>query len=181
MFCEKLNQTKLGLGKWLMACVIAFTIYGCNNNPTETINQTSANASDFIIYQSDSLIIKQLAPILHKKGNVWAQNSFDGLLKVNLGGDTVVAQYLGKGHTIDNIVGYFAKDKALFGGCLIKEMNAGKGNLEDASVKDWSNTVEQLKLAFPEAIIVIPGHGNAGGRKLLDYTIDLFSEKTPNQ
>lgn len=125
-------------------------------------------------HEIPSFAEKKTQHILHDKNKIVAQNSFDNLLKVNLGGDTVVAQYFGKGHTFDNIVGYFAKDKALFGGCLVKEMNAGKGNLEDASVKDWSNTVERLKLAFPEVLIVIPGHGNAGGTELLEYTSKLF-------
>lgn len=31
----------------------------------------------------------------------------------------------------------------MFGGCLIKELDAGKGYLGDANVADWSSTVEK--------------------------------------
>ncbi len=72
------------------------------------------------------------------------------------------------------MVGYFPKEKAMFGGCLIKEMNATKGYLGDANVKTWSATVEKVKAKYPDAKIVIPGHGEIGGEELLDYTIKLF-------
>jgi metallo-beta-lactamase class B len=57
---------------------------------------------------------------------------------------------------------------------LIKAVGAGKGNLEDANVAVWSETVGKLKRTYPEAKIVIPGHGKTGGTELFDYTIKLF-------
>jgi metallo-beta-lactamase class B len=71
-------------------------------------------------------------------------------------------------------VGYFPSDNVLFGGCLIKEMQATKGFLGDANVKNWSATVRKVKHAFPSVKLVIPGHGQIGGQELLDYTIKLF-------
>jgi metallo-beta-lactamase class B len=65
----------------------------------------------------------------------------------------------------------------MFGGCLIKEMNATKGYLVDANVKDWSATVERVKKEYPKVKVVVPGHGKFGNEKLLDYTIKLFKEK----
>lgn len=62
----------------------------------------------------------------------------------------------------------------MFGGCLIKELDATKGFLGDANVSEWSNTVEKVKHQFPNVQIVIPGHGKIGGKDLLDYTIKLF-------
>jgi metallo-beta-lactamase class B len=103
-------------------------------------------------------------------------NGFDGSISLDVGGKTVKAAYFGEGHTIDNIVGYFAEDSAIFGGCLIKAAGASKGNLEDANVNAWSATVTQLKQQYPQAKIVIPGHGKPGGAELLDYTIRLFQE-----
>lgn len=92
----------------------------------------------------------------------------------DLNGKSVKAWFLGEGHTKDNIVVYYPNDRVLFGGCLIKELNAGKGNLEDANVKDWAGTVKKVKEEFRDAKIVVPGHGEAGGKDLLDYTIQLF-------
>lgn len=99
---------------------------------------------------------------------------FDDSLALNVGNKKVYAQYFGEGHTKDNIVGYFPDDKAVFGGCLIKEVGATKGNLEDANTKDWPATVEKLKGKYTETAIVIPGHGKSGGPELFDYTIKLF-------
>jgi len=62
----------------------------------------------------------------------------------------------------------------MFGGCLIKELNATKGYLGDANTKDWSSTVLKVKSAYPNVKIIVPGHGNYGDQKLLDYTIQLF-------
>jgi metallo-beta-lactamase class B len=62
----------------------------------------------------------------------------------------------------------------LFGGCLIKELEANKGYLGDATIADWSNTVEKIKKQYPNLKIVVPGHGEHGDQGLLDYTIKLF-------
>lgn len=62
----------------------------------------------------------------------------------------------------------------MFGGCLIKEVDANKGYLGDANLKEWSNTVEKIKKEYPNVAIVVPGHGEFGDEKLLDYTIRLF-------
>ena len=71
-------------------------------------------------------------------------------------------------------MGYFPSENILFGGCLIKELEATKGFLGDANVGDWSKTVEKIKKEYPNLKIVIPGHGAIGGSELLDYTIQLF-------
>ncbi|MFN8309880.1 MAG: subclass B1 metallo-beta-lactamase [Chitinophagales bacterium] len=102
------------------------------------------------------------------------QNSFIDSLHLNVGSHYVAVQFFGEGHTRDNVVGYFPNDQVLFGGCLIKELGAGKGFLGDANVAEWSATVAKVKNAFPEVKIVVPGHGAAGNKKLLDYTIRMF-------
>jgi metallo-beta-lactamase class B len=75
------------------------------------------------------------------------------------------------------VVGYFDKEQVLFGGCLIKELDATKGYLGDALVGEWSATVEQVKNAYPKLKWVVPGHGQVGDVSLLDYTIQLFSTR----
>ncbi len=55
-------------------------------------------------------------------------------------------------------------------------MNAGKGNLEDANVEEWSATVEKIKKDLPNLKMVVPEHGEYGGAELLDYTIQLFGK-----
>jgi len=102
------------------------------------------------------------------------QNGFDTSLILNVGNQKVINTFFGEGHTRDNIVSYFPAEQVLFGGCLIKELNAGKGNLADANTSEWANTVAKVAAAYPRIQYVVPGHGKPGDQKLLTYTIQLF-------
>ncbi len=104
------------------------------------------------------------------------QNGFDAVLQLKLGSRNVMAVFYGEGHTKDNVIGYYPADNIMFGGCLIKEMDASKGFLGDANTADWSATVIKIKANYPKARIVIPGHGEPGGLSLLYYTIQLFEK-----
>lgn len=110
------------------------------------------------------------------KANNYAvpQNSFSDSLVLRVGKEYIVAKFFGEGHTKDNVVGYFPSEKVMFGGCLIKELDASKGYLGDANLTEWSNTVEKVKQSYPQVKLIIPGHGAYGNQKLLDYTIKLF-------
>ena len=103
--------------------------------------------------------------------------TFDSYLILAIGDKKVYAEYFGEGHTKDNVIGYFPESNAIFGGCLIKSLGANKGYLGDANTDQWAGTVQQIKLKYPNAEIVIPGHGKPGGTELLEYTIKLFEEK----
>ena len=102
------------------------------------------------------------------------KNGFEDHLELNVGSKTVINKFFGEGHTQDNVVVYEPYEKVVFGGCLIKSLGAGKGNLEDANVNEWSKTVHKIKTKYPDVEIVIPGHGKVGKSDLFDYTIDLF-------
>lgn len=104
------------------------------------------------------------------------RNSFPDYLTLKVGDESIVAKYFGEGHTQDNVVGYYPAEQVLFGGCLIKELEASKGYLGDANEKDWSATVEKIKMKYPDVKVVVPGHGEYGNQRLLDYTIQLFRE-----
>lgn len=103
-----------------------------------------------------------------------AKNAFSKSLILKVGNKNIIAKFFGEGHTKDNIVGYFPSENVMFGGCLIKELDAGKGYLGDANVADWSSTVKRVKKEYPNVKIIVPGHGEPGNKKLLDYTINLF-------
>ena len=102
------------------------------------------------------------------------ENSFTDSLELKISQQKIVLKFFGEGHTKDNIVGYYPKEHILFGGCLIKALDATQGYLGDANVADWSTTVKKIKEKYPDVSIVIPGHGDYGNAKLLDYTIKLF-------
>jgi metallo-beta-lactamase class B len=102
------------------------------------------------------------------------RNSFPDSLTLPVGDENIKVKFFGEGHTKDNVVGYYPAEQVLFGGCLIKELEASKGYLGDANEKDWSGTVEKIKLQYPDVKVVVPGHGEPGNIGLLDYTIQLF-------
>lgn len=107
---------------------------------------------------------------------VLPESGFDKAIEFSVGDEAVYATFYGAGHTEDNIVGYIPKEETLFGGCLIKTMSAGKGFLGDANTLQWPKTVDIIRKDLPELNLVIPGHGNPGGKELLDYTIQLFEK-----
>jgi metallo-beta-lactamase class B len=112
---------------------------------------------------------------LARKDNVAIPtNGFETTLELQLGNHKVITQFFGEAHTVDNTVSYVKDEKVLFGGCMIKSLKAGKGNLADANVNEWSNTVSKVKKTFPKIKTVIPGHGKIGNTALLDYTIKMF-------
>ncbi len=110
------------------------------------------------------------------RGLTIPQYNFKDSLSLSVGDKEVTAVFFGEGHTRDNVVGYFAPDNVMFGGCLIKELSGTKGNLTDANVNEWTKTVEKVKAAYPDVKVVIPGHGRIGDKSLLDYTGNLFSK-----
>ncbi|MDF9795037.1 metallo-beta-lactamase class B [Catalinimonas alkaloidigena] len=103
------------------------------------------------------------------------QNSFARKKKIKVGDQEVVCRFLGEAHTRDNIVTWLPEEEILFGGCMVKSVNATKGNLEDANVDEWASTISKVKRKYKEAKTIIPGHGDAGGVELLDYTMQLFA------
>ncbi len=137
-------------------CVGGLEIFGKYNIPGYASNQTIA-----LLKNKNSRFAKVLT-------------GFDDSLAMDVGNKKVYTVYFGEGHTKDNVIGFFPEGKAVFGGCLIKETGAGKGNLEDANIKAWPGTVNKLKKKYMGVQIVIPGHGKAGGTELYDYTIKLF-------
>lgn len=75
--------------------------------------------------------------------------SFTNQEKIAVGNLFAELYFFGEGHTKDNIVAYYLNEKVLFGGCLIKELSAGKGNLADANETAWAETATKLKKKLP--------------------------------
>lgn len=89
----------------------------------------------------------------------------------------VICFYPGKAHTEDNISVYFPDQGILFAGCMAKSLKSkGLGNLADAFPEEWAQTIQTLMDRFPDAQIIIPGHGSQGGRDLLEHTKQLVEE-----
>lgn len=141
--------------------------------PTHSHIDNLGGLAEFHRQNIPSFAFYRTIQFARESGATVPQNGFDNYLEMKVGGKKVIAQFFGEGHTRDNIVGYFPTDNVLFGGCLIT--GGGKGNLAEANVEAWSETVRNVKHAFPNIQTVIPGHGTRGGIELLEHTIRLFS------
>ena len=84
--------------------------------------------------------------------------------------------YPGEGHSTDNITVWFPQNKVLFGGCLIKSADSkDMGSITDADVQQWPDSVNKVLERYPDAEIVIPGHGSRGSLNLIEHTLELLS------
>lgn len=102
------------------------------------------------------------------------QQTFTTEYTLNVGKHVVVSKYLGPAHTRDNIVTYVPSEKVLFGGCMVKEIGANRGYIGDADTLAWAKTIRAVGTTFPDAKVVVPGHGKPGDRALLRYTEQMW-------
>ena len=114
------------------------------------------------------------------KGLPVPKNTFDPKTEIQVGGEAVVCHYLGEAHTKDGIVVWIPAEQILFGGNAIRNVNGWLGNIADASLDKWSETVTKIREEYGSAKIVVPGHGKHGGTELVDYTIGLYSDLQPD-
>lgn len=111
------------------------------------------------------------------KDSVTITHPFETSQEIKIGSATVENTYFGPAHTDDNIVSYIKEEDILYGGCMIKSQYASRGNIKEANLSMWPETVQEVKETYPDTRIVIPGHGCRGDRSLLGYTIQLFVAK----
>lgn len=100
----------------------------------------------------------------------------DGLL-LKSGDETIEVWFPGASHSPDNTTVYFRSKRVLFGGCAVKSIDSTNlGNTFDADTENWPDAVDALIQRYPEATLLIPGHGQQGDRKLLFHTRSLFGD-----
>ncbi len=99
----------------------------------------------------------------------------DSVFKV--GQHTFQTYYGGQGHSPDNIIIWFDKEKILYGGCLVKSTEAEDlGNLSDANVKAWATTIENIQDKFINPNFIIPGHLDWHSKESLTHTLILIRQ-----
>jgi metallo-beta-lactamase class B len=80
----------------------------------------------------------------------------------------------GPGHTNDNIVVWFEKEKILYGGCLIKSVDdKDLGNLSDANTKQYAATLRNVQARCNNPQFIIPGHGSWINTSSLNHTLQM--------
>lgn len=95
-----------------------------------------------------------------------------GTLRVD--GLELEVYYPGPAHTRDNIVVYLPKHAVLFGGCIVKAVNSmNLGNISEGDPLKYPESLQKLIERYPNASVVIPGHGEWGGVELLQHTLRL--------
>ena len=87
--------------------------------------------------------------------------------QIEVGGREVMLRYLGRGHTDHDIVVEVPGTDIVFAGDLVE--NGNVPFFGDAYPLDWPATVAALAVRVePDGGVVVPGHGDHGGRALAD-------------
>lgn len=92
----------------------------------------------------------------------------------SLGQYSFETYYPGQGHTEDNIIVWFPKQRILYGGCLIKGAEAEDlGYLGDANVSEYATTLRKVQKKCPEPNFVIVSHHDWLNKNSLNHSIKL--------
>lgn len=120
---------------------------------------------------------KQTAAIAAKDGHPQPEGILPADSTFTVGGRKIRTFYPGPGHTSDNITVWFPTEKVLFGGCFVKSTEAPTlGNIADADLKAWPNSLRRVISTFPDIAYVVPGHQSWKSKKSLQHTLDLLAE-----
>ncbi len=124
---------------------------------------------------AESIALDSTRAIAESRGLPLPLRVFSGDTSLVVNGQVLDLFWPGGAHTSDNIVVYLPESELLFGGCMIKCTGARSlGNLQDADLPHWSAALDAVVTRFGDSVIVVPGHGPAGGRELLYHTKQLL-------
>jgi len=103
-----------------------------------------------------------------------AENLIEKDTILNIGQDSFKVYYPGQGHTTENIVIWFNKEKILYGGCLIKGADAENlGYLGDANVKAYYATLKKVEQKCQNPKFIIVSHSEWDNINSLKHSIKL--------
>ncbi len=86
----------------------------------------------------------------------------------------------GPGHAPDNLMVWLAEERILFGGCAVRAADAKTaGNIADADLAAWPETLRRVAERYAAAQLVVPGHGDPGGMRLLSHSAALVGGSVP--
>lgn len=85
--------------------------------------------------------------------------------------------YPGEGHTADNIVVSFNKGKILYGGCLVKGVEAENlGNLDDGNIEEYEATLRKVQQKYPHPKYIIPSHNDWNDINSIKHSIEMAKD-----
>ena len=95
----------------------------------------------------------------------------------NVGQYSFETYYPGQGHTADNIVIWFKKEKILYGACLIKSVNDDDlGYLGDANKTEYASTIKNVQKKCRQPKFIIVGHGDWTSINSLAHTLIMAEQ-----
>jgi metallo-beta-lactamase class B len=112
-----------------------------------------------------------------KNGKKRAEYLIDQDTTFTMGQYAFETYYPGEGHTEDNIVIWFSREKILYGGCLIKGAEAENlGYLGDGNVVEYEKTLKHVQKKYPDPKFIIVSHHDWNSVNALRHSIKLAGE-----
>jgi metallo-beta-lactamase class B len=95
----------------------------------------------------------------------------------NIGQYSFETYYPGEGHTTDNIIVWFSKEKILYGGCLIKGVDAEDlGYLGDANTVAYEASLKNVQKKCTDPKYIIISHSDWNNINSLKHSIKLATK-----
>lgn len=95
----------------------------------------------------------------------------------NIGQYSFETYYPGQGHTADNIVIWFKKEKILYGGCLIKGVDdEDLGYLDDGNVTEYASTLKKVRKKCRKPKFIIVAHSDWKNINSLKHSLKMAKE-----
>lgn len=95
----------------------------------------------------------------------------------NIDGNIFQTYYPGAGHTTDNIVIWFPKEKILYGGCFIKSTEDNNlGFTGDGNIKQWASSIRRVQEKFLNPAYIIVGHNDYTDLNSLNHTLEMVNK-----
>jgi metallo-beta-lactamase class B len=165
-FQPLLDSIKMRHNKKVVMCVATHSHEDRTSGLTYYRQQ---NVKTFTTEQTDEISKKNERPraeFLMKKDTIFSIGQYN-----------FRTYYGGEGHTKDNIVIWFDKEKILYAGCLVKNINAKSvGYVKEANLEEWPKTIKKVQMKFKKPKFIIVGHGNWNSTKSLNHTLKLLKE-----
>jgi metallo-beta-lactamase class B len=125
-------------------------------------------------------------PLTARKSVKLGYEAPEGILPADttftVGQEPIRCYFPGEGHTSDNIVVWLPNQQILHGGCFVKSVAAfGMGNIADANLNEWANSVRRVMSKFGTAKIVVPGHEEWGDTRSLEHTLKLLEKQAASR
>ena len=137
-------------------------------------------AGGFSFYQKKGIATYATAltdSFLLQENHASSTNTIKSGEKFHVGKVSFEIYFPGAGHTLDNIVIWFPKEKILYGGCFIKSVEATDlGYIKESDIKEWPNSIERIKKKFGKPTYVIAGHDDWHDASSLNHTLKLLKD-----